>query len=119
MSTTAIAASNAYRKKVALAAATGGALPKIAYLAFGTGDRPYTLDDTGLHQQFLVVAAQTVVSGVLVTAKSVLTGAQLGQRTLREVGVLAQDGTLLGRRVLLPKQLEPEAQIEFELTFQY
>lgn len=119
MSTTAIAATYAYRKKVAQVAANGGSLPKIAYLAFGTGDRPYSLDDTALHQQFLVVAAQTSVSGVLVKATAVLTGVQLGQKTLREVGALAQDGTLLGRRVLLPKQLEAEAQIEFELTFQY
>jgi hypothetical protein len=119
MSTTAVAATNAYRKKVALAAAGGTALPRISHMAFGSGDRPYSLDDTALQTQFLKKEAAVSVSGVMVTARAVLLGTEAGLRTLQEVGIFAADGTLVGRRVVAPKQFEPETQIEFELNFQY
>src|SRR5690554_3443198 len=119
MSTTAVAATNAYRHKVAQAAAGGTALPRISHIAFGEGDRPYSLDDVDLQSRFLTKTATVSVAGVMVTATAVLLGTEAGTRTLREVGVFAVDGTLVGRRVIAPKQFEPETQIEFELNFQY
>jgi hypothetical protein len=35
------------------------------------------------------------------------------------VGAFASDGTLVGRRVIAPKEFEPETEMDFELTFQY
>lgn len=119
MSTIATAVTSIYRKKVAQAAAHGTAIPRMAYLAFGTGDRPYDLDDVEMHAGFLTVPAHVTVAGVQVTAAAAITGLQTGSRTVREVGVFAEDHTLIGRRVIAPKKLEPETQIEFELTFQY
>ncbi|MQU22136.1 hypothetical protein GHO35_13405 [Pseudomonas helleri] len=119
MSTTAIAASNAYRRKVAQAAATGTALPRISHLAFGTGSRPYSLDDTALQTEFTRIAADVTVSGVTVKAFATLPGAIVGVRVLREVAAFASDGTLIGRRVITPKEFEPETEMDFELTFQY
>lgn len=119
MSTIAIAATTAYRSKVALAAAQGGPLPRAAHLAFGAGDRPYTLSDTALQSEWLRVPTTNTTSGPLLTVAGVLSGAVAGLNTLREVGVLTEDGTLMGRRVLTPKSLEPETQLEFEITFQY
>lgn len=119
MSTTAIAATTAYRHQVALRAANGGALPAAAWIAFGTGARPYTLDDTALEAEFFRVPANNSVAGVQMTVAGVLTGIDAGAHVLREVGVFSADGTLMGRRVLTPKELEPETQLEIELVFQY
>lgn len=119
MSTTAIAATNAYRHKVALTAAAGGALPKAAWVAFGAGARPYTLDDIAMEAEFFRVSSNNSVDGVQLTVAGVLTGIDAGAHVLREVGVFSADGTLMGRRVLTPKELEPETQLEIELVFQY
>lgn len=119
MSTIAIAATNAYRSAVALAAAEGGFLPRAEYIAFGSSSAPYTLDDTALAAEWLRVPVTNTTSGPLLTVAGVLSGAAAGLNVLREVGVIAADGTLMGRRVLTPKELEPETQLEFEITFQY
>ncbi|MOA01623.1 hypothetical protein D3C78_1210410 [compost metagenome] len=104
---------------MATAAANGTALPRISHLAFGTGSRAYSLDDTALQSEFSRIAAQVSVTGVEVTAIATLQGAIVGTRVLREVGAFAADGTLIGRRVMTPKEFEPETEMEFELTFQY
>lgn len=114
-----IAATYAYRRKVATAAANGTVISKIAYLAFGSGDRAYTLDDTRLEREFKRVAANTSVKGVELLATGTLTGIAAGNKTLKEVGAFTADGTLVGRRVISPKQFEPETEMDFELTFQY
>ena len=114
-----IAATYAYRRKVALAAASGHSISKISYLAFGSGDRPYALDDTRLQSEFKRVSASTVVSGVELLATATLKGRDVGSHTLREVGGFTADGTLVGRRIIAPKQFEPETEMDFELTFQY
>ncbi len=119
MSTTAIACTTAYRNKVALAAANGSALPKISHMAFGTGSAPYAVSNTALAAEFLRIPATVSVAGVTLTALATLLGSAVGSRTVQEVGVFAQDGTLVGRRVFAPKAFEPETQMEFELTFQY
>lgn len=119
MSTTAIAATVAYRGCVAIAAATGGAVPRASHIAFGTGDRPYSVDDTDTDGEFARLPATATTSGVLLTVKAVLPGSTVGERTLRNVAVFASDGTLMGRKVISPKQFEPETQMEFELHFQY
>jgi hypothetical protein len=119
MSTTAIAATKAYRKKVALAAANGTAVPRISHLAFGSGDRAYSIDDTALQAEFLRLPATVSVNDVTVLATATLPGAQVGVRVLREVAAIASDGTLIGRRVITPKEFEPETEMDFELTFQY
>lgn len=119
MSTLAIAATQAYRSRVALAAANGGNLPAAAFLAFGSGDAPYTLDDIALAAEWLRVPTSNTTDGPLLTVSGVLDGAAAGLNVLREVGVFAADGTLMGRRVLTPKELEPGTVLEFEITFQY
>jgi len=120
MSTTAIPATKTYRRKVALAAANGSALPRIAYLAFGTGSAAYDpAIDTTLPGEFARVAADTSVSDVTLTAIATLTGTQVGTRVLRGVAAFTSDGTLVGRRVITPKEFEPEMEMDFELTFQY
>ena len=70
MAQQAIAVTHAYRNRVALAAANGTALPRAAFMAFGSGSRPY-------------------------------------------------DGTLMGRRVLAPKEFEPDTEFELSLIFEY
>jgi len=119
MSTTAIAATKGYRRKVALAAAKGTAIPRISHLAFGTGNRAYSVDDTALQTEFLRLPATVSVDDVQLLATATLPGDQVGVRVLREVGAFASDGTLVGRRVIAPKEFEPETEMDFELTFQY
>lgn len=119
MSTIAVATTNTYRAKVALAAAEGGTLPKASHLAFGSGDTPYTLDDNTLDSEWLRVPTTNTTSGPLLTVSGVLLGADAGLNVLREIGVFCADGTLMGRRVLSPKELEPETRLEIEIQFQY
>lgn len=115
----AVATTYAYRQKVAKAAANGTAISKIAYMAFGTGSRAYTLDDTSLEREFKRVAVSTHVTGVQLIATATLKGQEVGAHVLREVGVFTADGTLVGRRVIAPKEFEPETEMDFEITFQY
>ncbi len=119
MTSIAIAATTAYRAKVALRAAEGGQMPRAAELGFGSGDAPYTLSDTALAAQWLRVPTVNTTAGPVLTVTGVLSGTQAGANTLREVGVFDEEGTLMGRRVLTPKELEPETQLEFEIIFQY
>lgn len=119
MSTTAIAATNAYRARIALAAATGAAIPRASHLAFGTGARAYTVDDTDMDAEFARLDATATTVGPTLTVSAVLLGPTVADRTLREVGVFASDGTLMGRKVITPKQFEPETQMEFALNFEY
>jgi hypothetical protein len=117
--TTAIASTKGYRRKVAMAAANGTAIPRVSHIAFGTGSRPYTVDDIALEAEFVRLPAAVSVSDVQLLAVATLEGATVGARVLREVGAFAADGTLIGRRVISPKEFEPETEMEFELTFQY
>lgn len=119
MSTIAVATTAAYRAKVASAAAEGGLLPKASYLAFGSGDTPYSIDDTALENEWLRVPTTNTATGPLLTVTGVLLGAEAGLNVLREIGVVCEDGTLMGRRVISHKELEPETRLEFEITFQY
>ncbi len=115
-----IAATAAYRNKVALAAANGTVLPQAAWLAFGSGDRLYYPDiDVALQNEFLRVATVNTVDGARMTVAGTLAGAAAGMNITREVAVIASDGTLMGRRVVAPKELEPETEIDFEIVFEY
>lgn len=119
MTSIAIAATTAYRTKVAERAAQGGQMPRAAQLGFGSGEAPYALSDTGLAAEWLRVPATNTAVGPVLTVAGVLSGAAAGSNVLREVAVFDDEGTLMGRRVLNPKELEPETQLEFEITFQY
>jgi len=120
MSTIADPATKVYRRKVALAAANGTAVPRIRYLAFSTNGAPYDpATDTGLPGEFSRVEADVSVADVIVTAKATLKGTVVGTRTLRSVAVFTVDGTLVGKRVIAPKEFEPETEMDFELAFQY
>lgn len=115
-----VAASAAYRHQVALAAANGAAVPRAAWLAFGTGERAYSPDtDIALQAELLRVATTNTVDGVRLTVAGTLLGSATGASVIREVAVIAADGTLMGRRVVAPKELEPETEILFELVFEY
>ena len=119
MSTTAIAATEAYRSKVALACATGAAISPIAFIAFGEGQLPYDIGQVAMQSEFARVAATVSRNGLLVTAKATLLGPTVGSRVLREIGALTADGTLVGRRVVASKEFETDTEMDFEITFQY
>lgn len=120
MSTTAVATTLVYRNKVALAAAHGTALPKINRLAFSESAAAYDPGtETAVPGQFHVATAAASVSGAMLTATATLKGADVGTRVLRSVAALAEDGTLVGRKVITPKEFEPETEMDFELFFQY
>ena len=114
-----IAATYAYRTLVAETAASGGMLPRVAYLAVGSGITPYTLDDTGLENEFHRVPAAGVATGIVLAATGTVPGAEIVGSTIREIGVFAEDGTLMARRVVAAKELEPESSLDVELIFQY
>lgn len=114
-----IPATNAYRKKVAQAAALGGYLPGCAYIAFGRGTTPPSVDDTGLQIEVYRTAPDSVsVDGTVLTVTGTLLGTQ-STAPITEVGIIADDGTLMGRRTFGPKTLETESSLEFTLHFQY
>jgi len=120
MSTTAIAATKSYRRKVALAAANGTPIPRIKFLAFSTNNAAYDpASDTSLPGEFVRIEADVSVADVTVTATATLKGATVGNRTLRSIAAFASDGTLVGKRVVAPKGFEPETEMDFTLTFQY
>lgn len=114
-----IITANAYRSRVALAAAEGGLMPRAAFMAFGAGSSPYQISDTGLEAEWLRVPVINTTDGPLLTVSGLLSGGDAGSNVLREVGVFTDDGVLMGRRVLSAKELEPETRLEFEITFQY
>lgn len=110
----------AYRSAVAAAAAGGAPISPIAFMAFGTLDTPYSPDtDTDVPGEFKRLPLSVSVQGPNVVARAVLTGADAGMNVVRGVGVFTSAGTLVGRRVLAPKELEAEAELEIEITFEY
>lgn len=120
MPTNTIAATIAYRSAVALAVAGAAPQPTAAYVAFGSGDRPYSPDtDEALQAEFHRVLAEASASGPALTVRGTLAGSAAGSHVLREVGVFASDGTLMGRRVVAPKEFEPETEFEVDLVFEY
>lgn len=120
MSTNTIAATIAYRSAVALAVAGVAPQPTAAYVAFGSGDRPYSPDtDVDLEAEFHRVIAEAIPSGPTLTVRGTLAGAAAGTNVLREIGVFASDGTLMGRRVVAAKEFEPETEFEVDLVFEY
>lgn len=115
-----VAATIAYRSAVALAVAGGAPLATAAYVVFGSGTRPYSPDaDVALERQFAQVIAECSTDGPTLTVRGTLPGSMAGEHPVTEVGVLASDGTLMARRVVAPKHLEPETEYEFELVFEY
>lgn len=110
----------AYRTAVAVAAAGGAPLSPIAYMAFGTASEPYHPDiDTAVPGEFKRIPVSVTVQGPTVTARAVLTGQDAGMHGIEGAGVFTLDGTLVGRRVLARKELETEAELEIEITFEY
>jgi hypothetical protein len=115
-----IAATKAHRSAVALAVASGTVIPAAAFVAFGSGDTPYNPDtDVSLEDEFFRVAAINSTDGPQLTVRGTLQGIDAGANITREVAVFASDGTLMGRKVIAPKELEPESSIEFEIVFEY
>ena len=109
-----------YRSAVALAAAQGSALSPIAFIAFTSDASPYQPDvDDTLPGEFKRLPAILSVAGPVVTARAVLTGVDAGGHVIRGAAVFTEDGTLVGRRALSPKELELETELEIEITFEY
>lgn len=114
------AATHAYRAAVALAVSGAAPLATAQYVVFGEGSEPYSPEtSTAMDRPFAQSVADCSVDGVTLIVRGKLTGAQAAGRVVREVGVVASDGTLMGRRVVAPKELEPETEYEFTLRFEY
>lgn len=117
---TPILATNAFRSAVALAVAEGGQVPHATTIAFGTGTTLPSVEDGGLEAEFHRQALTTAgADGVMLQVTGTLSGEDAGNALVTEVGVFADDGTLMGRRVFQPKQLEPQTSIDFTLDFQF
>lgn len=116
----ALQTTHTYRALVARVAATGGEMPAINMIAFGSGDAPYSPEaDIGLKAELIRLPAQAEPDGPVLTVRATLSGAHVTSQTIREIGALTADGTLVGRRVLKPLELEPFAELDIEMTFEY
>lgn len=114
-----IPATNAYRTKVAAAAAAGSALPAASKIAFGTGTSGSAPDDTSLEAEVHRKDLDSVTAaGTILTCSGELLGTESAAQ-ITEVGILDADDDLMGRRSFLPKQLEAESSLEFTLDFQF
>lgn len=114
------AATHAYRSAVALAVAGAAPLATAQYVVFGEGSTPHSPDtDVAMDKPFAQSIAECSADGPTLTVKGKLTGEQAAGRIVREIGVLASDGTLMGRRVVAPKELELESEYELVLRFEY
>lgn len=110
----------AYRNRIAQAAATGSELPAIAFIALGSSTTPYSPDtDTALGDEFYRLEAGVTLQGTELTAKANLAGLQLPDRAFSEIGVFTTDNTLAGRRVVKPIELESFSEIDIEVTFEF
>lgn len=110
----------AYRRQVALSAATGAAISPIAFMAFGTSEKPASPDeDTALGAEFARIPVVGVVNGVNVTVTGVLTGALAGTRRVTEMAVFTASGKLVARRVMKPKEFEDFTELEIIMTLEY
>lgn len=113
-------ATRAYRSAVALAVAGAAPLAQAQYMVFGEGDRPHSPEtETEMDAPLLQVVAECTTDGPTLIVTGKITGQQAAGRKIREVGVLASDGTLMGRRVVAPKELELETEYEVSLRFEY
>lgn len=113
-------ASFAYRHQVAMSAATGAAISPAAFMVFGSSDRPYSPeDDTGAYAEFARVPVTYKVVGAELTVSGTLLGSMVGSNVLREVAVLTAAGTLMGRRVVKPKEFEDSTELETDMAFEY
>ena len=119
MSITAIAATYAYRHMVAQAAASGGELSPISFLAFGDWSNIYDMEQTALQSEFVRVPASLSVSGVTATARATITHSHVGGNVLREIGAFTASGVLVGRRVVAPKEFDGDTEMDFEVSFQF
>lgn len=110
----------AYRSSVAAAAGGGTPIAPMAWMAFGSGDTPYSAErDEQLLAEFVRVPLTVTQSGPTLIASAVITGNQAGMNVIREAGVFTSAGILVGRRVLAPKELEAEAELEVGIHFEY
>ncbi|MNT88482.1 hypothetical protein D3C72_2290510 [compost metagenome] len=75
--------------------------------------------DTALGAEFVRIPLTITRNGPTNVAVAVLTGVQAGLKVVREAGVFTSSGVLAGRRVLAPKELERESELEVEIFFEY
>lgn len=110
----------AYRHQVALSAATGTAISKATWMAFGSGDKAYSPDeDVALVAEFARVPVTNTVDGAVLTVRGSMSGVLAANNVLREFGVFTEAGVLMGRRVVKPKEFEDTSEIELDLDFEY
>lgn len=111
---------HAYRSVIAQAAATGGAVPAINVIAIGSGTQPYSPEaDTALAAELLRLPASAEPDGPVVTVRTTLSGAHVGDHVVREIGVFTDSGVLVARRTIKPLELELFAELDIEMTFEY
>ncbi|MCK9514079.1 MAG: hypothetical protein M0R28_23010 [Pigmentiphaga sp.] len=116
----AILATNQFRRAVAHGVAEGGSVPRAVEIAFGIGTMPPSVADEALEVELIrKPLLSAVAEGVVLRVKGTLLGTEAGNATITEVGVFAEGGILMGRRVFAPKQLEPVTRIDFDLDFQF
>ena len=110
----------AYRHQVAVSAATGAAISKAAWMAFGSGSKAYSPDeDVALVAEFARVPVTCNVVGAVLTVWGNMGGILAADNVLREFGVFTESGVLMGRRVVKPKEFESTSEIELDLDFEY
>lgn len=115
-----IPATDIYRQKVAAAAASGGTLPSITHVAWGTGSTPAAISDTSLEAEVSrSTPSSTIADGVLLVASGQVTGDDVSGYTLREVGIFDSDGDLAGRRVFSSVELDAGTTMKITLELQF
>lgn len=110
----------AYRSHLAAIAATGGELSRIAYLAFGTGSRPYSPDeDLDLQREVARLPASAHFQGPEVKASATLPGTAIAGQAITELGAFTASGVLVARKVIAPIELEHYGEMDIEIVFEY
>ncbi len=101
--------SKIYRRKLAKAATNGCYIPRIKFVGFGAGEKPWNPDDMGADEEIIRKEVISVKQNDLtVEIISSISGQEIGDKTIREICYYDEDGDLVAREVVKPKSFEPK-----------